>query len=478
MRKKVFLILLLCIFAVTGIVGGTAVFHPTGEKLIWRETTLEGDRAAAENVCIRAILQKNSKMFWTTEFEVGREAETETTYHFQKPEELQKNEEESWGEGVALSVYFLSSSQMNVQGEEDETLSSSMLELYGKEYTDENGTVRYTLLEKLKKLIDETEINTAHEGSFVLKNYMDTYPVDVNFGYFPGQLAYRDEQGNVFRDEMTVYKKIASYFAVPLDGTEKLNVKVIKRADELTLDLEVYGENAISMNSDMIDVENGCYLLCAVSSAGYDVEGMSGIYYMAYEQLDSNTWVFDSLERVYPLNTNEDVTWLKLSGDEKDLLMLTESDGKSDLHIIDRETMSEKQTMSLFKGQNGSANKNTVMDGNLLVIFNGQDQFTAIQKQADGSYREVLASACEVAGSFFSKYGTSAAYQDGKLAIVGTKMSGEDDFAENCDFSLVVYDSTGLLYLGKYECSLNDGESGDSRPASFAWPKGLSVGFQ
>lgn len=62
--------------------------------------------------------------------------------------------------------------------------------------------------------------------------------------------------------------------------------------------------------------------------------------------------------------------------------------------------------------------------------------------------------------------------------ICGTELSEEDDSPKSCDFSLAVYDSSGLRYLGEYECSLNDGKGEDGAPSSFAGAESLRVRFQ
>lgn len=488
--------LVLSACAVIGIVGGSRSVARTGELVEWRETAIVGDKSAAVGLHVTATLQKNSQLFWISEFNIGEEQEARTEFHSIRPWEEDLEEDVS----EEVMDLFFDSCEYNMQTLGEEMLIS-MPGLYGKAYINEKGERKYSLLEEVKNLVeavksggagvkeyvqeDETSVctGTYMEKEFLLKDYMDYYPVFLDMEYGIWGWAYRDETGSVFRDEKDVYDAIASALAVPLDGTEKLMVKVTKpeNSEECTIDFTMHSQYKLEMTSLNAGVSGGCYVACLPRSNGYDVEGIRGIYYMSCEQLDASTRVFESFEKVYSLNEEDEIVWMKVSEDEKNLLFVTEYDSDMYLHVVDLSAMKETQKVKIFGNIEERGTYGYVCVGeNLLVVFDSRNQFSALDCREDGKFREVLTGdAKELEERFSLFFEATVAYRDGRLVICRSLLDRNGNEAVNsCDFAIAVYDASRLLYLGKYECSLSDGKVGDYEPVGFGWPKGLSVGFQ
>ncbi len=482
MRKKGILILILCVCAVIGIAGVQTDIGRSGREVKWQETTIAGEKSAAKGVHLTAELQKNFRLFWMSEFDVGEEQEAETRFSFSGPLE-EEQEEETLDEVISLTF---NSCQYDI-GMIGEDILLSMPELYGKAYVNEKGERKYALLEEIEKMIETVKTNgtgvkefteeeqqgdsvyvfsgSYMEKEFLLRDYMDYCPLYMDMSYGIRGWAYRDEAGNVFSDEKVVYDAIAASLEIPLDGTEKLTVKVTKQetSQECTLSIKMESRYDLEMRSLNAVAKDRCYVACLPRSEGYDVENVRGIYVMPFEKLDDYRWVFESLEKVYSLDEEDEVVWMNVSGDEKDLLLVTEYDSEMYLHVIDLDSMKETQSVRIFgDAEENGAYESICVGEDLLVVYDSRNCFSVLHRMEEGQFEEVFTGD---AGDFERQFPRSSkdavVYRDGRLIIGRPLLIAEDDeLTESCDLGMAVYDDSGLLYMGRFECSLEDGEDG------------------
>lgn len=454
MRKSLILLVLVLALSACGIAYAHGAVNATRAEVTLTETTLLGDRSAAQDLLIDLRTQCQDHLFWNTTLQPGQLPSTE--FLFSQPE---VRETQGYTPGSGVDAYL----QTNMG-----TGSSGGLEL-----TDaETGG----LAKVFEDVASRAESGATYSETISLRDYYDVYPLSFDLR-LPGkyyswmELLWQLEDASpddlLPKNSFAGLKKLADYFSFPILENHRLDVTVVKDAAGIITEINSVATEGsdVSLRSFSATANGSCYFaVCAMTQEhellDYSrVPGGYGIYRLPCGTEETPlSEIVDGLELFYPLAHTEELIWLQQSADETKLFLVTQEENEYILKVLDTQTAKLLQRIPLLEAGESRWMSDFFIGEDFLAIFFDDRDFVVLSQVPGGDYVwEYSGTLPEPELFAFNRMYNSVIAFDGKRLAVAAMARDR----ALCGFSLAVCDRTGVLYAGRYDSSLDKGQPED-----------------
>lgn len=449
MRRATILLVLLLVLSVGGVCFAASGVYEARDQVTLTEDVRYGDRSAANGLTVRVDSTYNDHLFWDTTCTLDAQTRTETEYSF-SASAVNETRPRAYS-GISLSAQPLFGLDLNATA----GLGLAYLELFNSlEPGEEKSAVVY------------------------LKDYMDYYPISVSLD-LPG--AYDSLEGSEVPDwdpdpgtPSYALFKIRDYFKIPVLEEEFYEISVKKyEAGNVNgaSGMDATGSDHFNMTMFSALTDDACYFTFDAHSQEGKLMDVSelpdgyGIYRLPYEEDrrdESNGKIYsvdaDALEMVYPLGPEITPVSMSVDPEQSKLLLHAMEEDEYSLTVIDIETMATLQKLEIE-----GAPEEIYEEGGYLAILLSGSRLAVVAVTDSGGYE--LRWICDVSPDEFENTlfwrGSALAFDGERLAVVGQPIDEYGRYYDDsCNFSLAVYEPSGLAYYGEYWNSLSAGGTG------------------
>ena len=463
MRKSmgVFMGLLVILISVSAV--SFAAVNKTGYEIEIDEEVLYGDKSVAEGLVLEIPVSMNFRLFWETFYTVG-EQHTPQTEVWLKPMGYHEPEE---GNGNRFTL------EMN-SGEGSTTTGNMELDVrapYGMEIP-------------FMEVAERTASGESHTERVRYRDYREYYPfiasVVIDFQECVGEDRDSRAEQDAFLGEIKIPIPEDCYIDITIHKNEDGGVYGY---DYNMIDgrLARLGTFHVVTDDAMYYVVDARHL--AEGGIEVPVEGMEdwyGIYKMKYRIVQNGDFEvvepdLNNIGRVIPLDTDVRLLDMRTSEDGSKMLLFTAEQDVSYLNVIDFETLETVQRIELFPAADEVVSSEVINKDGFLVwiaknyLMASDYRMAVLTESEAGRYELKFTGALwpeevrEELGSLHTSLREIAVDYDGeKLAIIYPQPYYYRHERQNekgtCLFWLMVYDESGMLYLGEYAASQGIGE--------------------
>jgi len=317
-----------------------------------------------------------------------------------------------------------------------------------------------------REMFDATEPGHESEQTIRVKDYYEYYPLifDIDLPYYFLH-HYESNTLPIEEDKAALVSHYRDYFRIPVLEDEYLHISVRKGPTNTigsgsgsvehgdSFFLYPYTANTDDAMYFLFDAHTRKDKLVDTSM----IAGGFGIYCQPYEfdaETSANTIDPAELTTVYPLDPNIRPGILSYNEARKQLQLLAVEDGQIMLYFIDEETYTLLQKLSVGSLADDQGVWAHVFHDDYIVITTSDGRLAVIAADDSGAYSLQFCLTFET-GSLIRQIKSSfadTAWNGEQLAMVAHDYEGE-----NCNFYLLVFDATGVLYCGEYKSSLSTG---------------------
>jgi len=457
MKKTYVFLLILLVLAVgsVGVIG--SIVNGQKDDVTIRESVVYGDKSAAEGITIVNQTHMRHHLFWETTYHVGEKTLCETDYTYvPRGKEIEQK-----------YVYY----GIDVQDD------------VGYYYSGKDNPV--DMQKEFEELYDTLKKGETKSKDIYIKDYYDYYPIRMNINLPNTVWVNNDpetEVGDNPFDPKYVINKFQEFFKIPVLETDYVRITVSKAKDSPNSNVAYSEERSSEPNfyqvvSVSAYTDNVCYFAINNRSTQYEysedsynrverdgayvdtslIPGGYGIYSFSYGRGagEYHTGIdADSLQMVFSLEQDVSVKHMMIRDNQTRLILITEEDEGAFVKVIDLATMKEVQNIRLDKTLYNQFGRYanifeyedfiSIVYGENIVVISEQKgvyvhEFTVPVKENER---------CYFPNTMSNAYSISMDFDGEKLAVVG--MQGENFGYNNCDYCLLVYDASGLLYFGEY----------------------------
>ncbi len=466
MKKSLAVLLALILISGYGIFGANSTIGDTIDEVRFEEKVLYGDKSVAEGVTVECKMKYNSNtyynsnMYWNTTYKIGEEPITQTDFMFYEfgKEDLggQKYSE------MEFDTYGrITSNMFNQFWEGDKIENPKGLELAYME------------------LMEETPNGTTGCKDVYLKDYLDYYIFDLWIA-FPEQSLdiqsyYLQTDEPKETDAVKVLEAFNNFFKIPVLEDEVCRIGINKNSKG---EIEGYGFSTVNYGRTCNDVEieeinygdvflfeidavyteDTCYFTFSPKTwVGKLVDtslipGGYGIYSFKYSA-ETGMPDAESLKMIYALEPTAYVN-LELDTQKENLLIFSEEEDECCLSVVDLDTLEKKQQIAYARIDSDESSRCYWIDDEVIVAQYTFDEAMIFSRNEDGTYHMEYTISCKE----IEEYGEIFLFEESSLDWDGEKLlaSSMKTFRDRYGgFYLMVFDKTGLIYLGEYKSSLD-----------------------
>lgn len=433
MKKLIVFICLLLLTSASLSVFVFASVNGARDKIEYVERALYGDRASAYGAVINAAYEHSDNLFWQSELSIGKENAVTSSYDFSYLVKTVGSGPKYSGIEIHSSFYY----DWDIANEE---YASGLSKAY-------------------KEIYDATPKGTERTVTVMLKDYYDYYPVSVSMSV-PGFL-YRNfdsiERPNDSIAKKEIIRAFNDFFKIPINENAKFEMTVDRDPSD--------GHSSTSVQATMYNLFSQCVMgesICYISITNTNTDGTKadmslipggyGIYAINYGEEFEYGIDLASLHTVYSINEAEEVTKMILREDKNEFFVFTTDENKSYMYVIDLNGFKTLQKAELpFHVYN-------LWEEEEYFLLKGTEEIAVIDKDENGYYRTafIAKTAHYINDTFEVLYPYAAINYDGeKLITVDFMREGRFNALEICSYYVAVYDKSGLIYYGEYDCSLS-----------------------
>ena len=322
--KKTFAIFALCLLVLLGgVIAAVTHLHDDRDDMTVHFAALQGDPAAAEGFTATQSLHYENYLRWDLTIPLDQPENTEIAFSRQK--DLYYGGE---GTFVNCAVYI------NIPDGDSYQLNEKIYDLEELFLTDPNLAVYRDFLPMVKEVLAETPNNQRHSKTFLLKDWLEVYPLAVEaYAPYMAGPASMSELGDAWED----------FFSFPIPEEEAWTITMEKGSDGAILAFQLFCETpAYSPNALWAYAGDRLFFTLDGNSSGAcaNAPGGFGLYAPEVVWEDGAPWQqLDQLSNVYPLPQGTEVLDLKASSDESRLLLTIQQGDGAIFQVIDPETM-------------------------------------------------------------------------------------------------------------------------------------------
>lgn len=480
MKKYLALFLSFIILSSAALIGVQVYAAGSSDDVVYTEQTILGDKSEIDGIELFLELQCAEHLFWDVNLTLGEEIACDTKfshiYDYDPPVSETRSEFEL---GFGLNTFGSSSS--------------------GDLLDDDN-----TLFGQRDMILDvasRTPAGKKHTETVRIADYYEYYPLSASIRI--GDLWFDTNHDHIYSDRKygaqmeKLHDVLEETFRIPVLADDLREISVTRRQDGTVSEIhstESDDAPRIVLSSYAAISDDAVYFTVLPAVEGdtaevldvSQIKGGWGIYELPYSITDYDTpyyaesksmIVFDipKLSRVHPLEEGVTIEDFVLSEDASEFYLTTRRTGESEdeilLTVLDRKTITEKQSTLLF----------TCTPDDYIGVHSYHEDFIlckiayrkfAVIEKADGVWQTAFVVEDGTIHDYWSNqeyvtfsYGTTADYDGERLAILGysgerggMKSSGwdrETNFLSSVYLS--IYSEKGHLYTGKFVSSLDTG---------------------
>lgn len=471
MKKSFALLLILVVLSGCGIFYAQTTLLEEKDKVVFTETVLYGDKSAAENVTVEMKNCCGGYLFWDSVYDVGTGA-TQTDYEFYS----------DWQE----QNYVYNS----------EMIEFGLMPDVDLDYVDfQDKTQEKTgLYAAFQELYDSMEPGEEADKLVYLKDYMEYYPIQVTIN-ISNDLDF-NLWDNVLTTEMEFTQKrkekewlltMREFFKIPVIEDEMINIFMCLDENGNVTGYGAGSRSGAAAHGDasfpetvqggdnflprMVETIKGEDLFFTFSTKTYNdktvdtslIPGGYGIYVLPYDEEKGEIYP-EKLEMVYALDPNIEIFDLTLDESEENFLLFSFENGKCMLSVIDAETMELKQKLEMPDDEGYFYHAYWLQEDFMVVKIK---DYYVLTRNSDGAFNLEFTIDDEKTQEIFFDYipETDMDYFDtsfdwnGEQLIVSRQLFDEEWEEIPC-FYVAVFDKTEILYLGRYDSTLDSGTLG------------------
>ena len=459
MRRSLAFFLVLLLAAIVGMGTALAAILPARDRVELTETVLYGDRAAAEGVAVRTRNTYDHYLFWDTVCALGEELAVDTDYTF-SASQIRERTPVTYG-GIIMNNSF------GLLSPDDPTADPTGLSAV------------------YAQMMEEVQPSQKLRKEVYLKDYFTYYPLG---GYLDLPASGLSWSGTFTTDttpepgtEEYLVLAFQNFFRIPVLETETLELTLTANASG---DVTVYGYgsgpgDSYYMSSQSVYTGDACYFTfdCHTQEGGMVdtslIPGGYGVYRLPYLPEDApgpGTSLevgsraarikTDELAMVYPLDPEAVLLGLTLSPNQTKLLIHQRVENTYVLTVVDLADMTTLQRLEVADWPETSYGGWFLYEGDdFLVPVLGWDRLVVLALAEDGRYEirfsaEATPPPAEGEEPLYDLDQFAEMDYDGERLAVVRNLRHERYSYFICDFSLAVYDPSGLIYFGEYANSL------------------------
>lgn len=465
MRKALCLTALLAALAVGCLAGGFGWVNAAADQVTLTPVTHLGDASAADGLTMRARAMLSRKLVWDTTCSAADPGSIQTDYTY-----YELGYEYPWGVDdyrVELQNYLE----------------------YGFDYQLEEAQ-QWGLNRALKQLYDTTAPGTESSMTVRLADYMEYYPLavylvgdgaQVGFGMSEAEFAESciADGELIFVPEPDSWEgaflAFREFFRIPVLEEETVELTLGRGEDGRmahwgggstgsdafslnTYDYSAFAGGAIFFTFDP-HTQKGDLVDTSLIPGGY---GLYRLPLLTSEELEARqrnlAFLAEELEMVYPLDPNSRLVELSADKAGSALRLLTVEEDTLVLTIIDPVSYETKQRVELAEWGADWYGMDLYDGGDFLAMELPDDRLAVISIRDSGRYvaEFVVPSGSEAYDGllryrYFSNSGCGMDFDGQRLAVL---VPAAGYYNSSCDAYLLLYDRTGMVYLGEYRSSL------------------------
>lgn len=455
MRKALAILLVLLVICSAGIVAAHAVINPQRDQVTITENVVYGDKLAADGLNIVRKAQWDRRLHWSTDYNISAENEYSTEFYFTQ---------ERYNEPYVRN-YYSGSVSFNLYPSGGIGSSHAI--------TREELTEIFPGFEDLcLDVMERAPAGEEYSEEILLSDYFDYYPLQV-FTDFENKFyihRYNEQEfvEPLIGDESEeVNIAFRNYFRIPVSEGDTINVTLYKEPSGIVTDINLYGSGKgpdFYTYSEVTDNE-AYFLFNSGKSIDFtNIPDGCGIYRLPFTEFEFQGGVYptvdaEGLEMVYPIDESVNVEGFFLDESGERLILITTEEDKFIFTAIDAATMETLQRFEVAERRNDGGIWYISQSDGFLTLFIDGDRLAVLDILENGDYSvNYVVERCpkKLDETFWFRSDCILAY-DGERLAVAWDLEQEHPPYENCGFTVAVYDSTGLLYLGDYESGLMTG---------------------
>jgi len=239
---------------------------------------------------------------------------------------------------------------------------------------------------------------------------------------------------------------------------------------------------------DNIVTSDACYFTFDPHSSDGNLVDLShlpdgfGIFRLPYRDAQEEGWPrtisvldYEALDMVYPLDPEAYLFSMHTDAEETQLILHTLENDRYMLTVIDLDTMATLQKLDLTARPQYFGEPVVGEDFIITAMYTeDQRQALVLARTAEGLYE--MAYLCPLEHDDLSSatvVSEAMSFDGERLAVAGFLRVKREGYAsvETCDYSLAVYDKSGLLYCAEFDSSLDSGYN-EKRYEFFCMPFG------
>ena len=461
MKKSMILYLFLLIMGIAVLCYGHITLSAAQDKVSYMLVESIGDVASADGLSIEINTHYNYHLFWDTTHTFGLPPLTNTDFSFYTLEFYWT--QEYTPEPIALRIgthYAISS-----------TIGAGLMDLDASVITS-----NYSILHDVASRTNNEE---QHTETLYLIDYFQYYPIiaDVQIGAY-----YYDKQGavqqNRSRYDAGLNEALTSFFMLSVMEDDTITVSISKDYVGNVYSIDSMHGYGYTFSSFSIESKDGIFIAISMPEVfslmeqdGVAIYFIPTASFVGYDAEDYTMLDYEHISKVYPLSDSallhesQSVRSLALSEDSTCLNLITVDDNYCYLTVIDIETMTAIFEIILLENFEDNYYVETYYVNGLLYVALNDGRFVLLESGADNTYHHVLSGSRDHLLSFeeyHHLWRPRIAWNGERLAIVSDyrRMIMLDvgyyySEGSSCGFVVEIYDSSGLLYKGAYESSLD-----------------------
>lgn len=473
MKRLPILLLVLLLLSVGTLVAAQAVINDERDNVTYTETLLAGDRSAAAGLTLEYSLGQypSNRLTWDTTTTFGDTVDTETEFHYYSRDNYDKPDFRVTFFELSSGITYLDFSTFDPTGDAElPGIYALLQELYREAVP---GGEMVTKIVPLSDYYEYYPIN----GTVNIGTRLDQWDITASrYGYSPSKAAGRT---------------VNEYFRIPVQSDHCIRAGIRQNADgtiaEILLDtqrpasISYHWASGIKTTfssphtgetdnfffaTESVIADDAIYFVFSNrTQQGNTVDtslipGGYGIYRLPYLESAYNLSIqYGMLHTVYSIDPAAEAVALYLTDDGSRLHLITREEGGLVHTLLDMATWKELARTELPGTEGASVTDCITGDGWLAFFLD--DSRLAFLTEEDGLYQLRFVTEPFGADASLDSQRTALAWNGKKLAVVtGGRISvyqgGNMYYAyASSNFTLAVYDASGLLYQGHFASSLD-----------------------
>ncbi|MBQ4354380.1 MAG: hypothetical protein IJC71_05750 [Clostridia bacterium] len=476
MKKYLALFLSFIILSSAALIGVQVYAAADAVPVVYTEHTLTGDKSEIDGIELFLELHCAEHLFWDCELTLGEKVKTDTKFSYINDYKRPVTEPRgSFDLSFGLNNFGASG-------------SGDLLE-------DRDFFGQYDMI---AAAAEKTPAGKTHTEIFRLADFYEYYPIAVDMHLH--DLWFDSSHTSTITDRKygtqieSLFAVLTEMFKIPVADNDYREIQIKKRPDGTVSEVHsspADNDNYTYLSTFSAITDDAIYFsILPMTHEGPDVsmdismiKGGWGIYRLPYTVTDYETPYYaesktmvqlrpDLLSCVFPLETGVIIEDFFLSEDASVFYLTTRRHaGEEDeisLTVIDRETMTEVQSVPLFNCLPDDYISLTASEENFILYKIAYKKFAVIEKK-DGRWQTAFVVEDESINTYWSSqefvtfsYDTPAAFDGERLVIAGySNERGGNGWDRATSFLstvyLSVYSAEGNLYTGKFTSSLDTG---------------------